>query len=127
MAKYCKSCGAEIQEKRLKMTGYCRECALKAKHEGFAEMWTSPKKGFKKVNEMVFGGAGGEQAQETERMMKEAMNNTKQRKKIVKKLQKKVKKGKYTQEEMDEALRQFDEACKPDDEEQQEDKDGESQ
>jgi len=117
MVKNCKMCGQPIKERRLKLAGYCKDCARMARDEGFAKMWTSPKEGWKTVNKMVFGGSDV-QKDDVQQRMKDAMTNKKQRRKIERKLQKKVDKGQYTQEEMDAALAQYDAAIGSEQEDQ---------
>ena len=38
MVSNCKSCGKIIVERKLRFVGYCRECAVKARDEGFGKI-----------------------------------------------------------------------------------------
>ena len=65
---------------------------------------------------MTFGFGDSKEKDLVNSKMKKAMNNNRSRKRIEKKLLKKVKKGKLTNEEMVEGLKKFDEAYGEDDE-----------
>lgn len=113
----CRSCGGELQSRKEKITGTCDICARSA-HEGFEMMGKGKfKEGFKRVMNVRFAKDSDDERQRVvEEQMKVAMR--KREKKIRKKLEKQVKKGKITQEEMEEGLKEFKRMNEGDDSEQ---------
>lgn len=86
--------------------GTCHSCALEA-HKGFSEMSKGRfKQGMNKVLDVKFA-RDPSQKESVDRKIQDAMKHRK--KKIRKKLEKQVKKGKITREQMEEGLKQFEE------------------
>jgi len=105
MVLRCTSCGAELKTKKEKLTRTCDVCA-RAAHQGFQEMSQGKfKQGFQRVMDVKFARDPKRQDAVKDKMQA-AMR--KKRKKIRRNLEKKVKKGELSREQMEEGLRQFD-------------------